>query len=211
TESGAMKSTLATDIGRRLRKMRVRRGLTQQRLAQLTEGSPDYSYIGKIERGEQLPSLKVLERLARALEVPPGQFFRAGVGEALLPEEILRLARDEARQALLRAVASMPREDIPLLLEIARVLTRHRQAGAGGKLPRQGRVLGGGDSGRNWRKVAERGEAYRVVARPRRLHAAVREIEAALDGLAREGELKRADAVQSIRRALAALKTSLGS
>src|SRR3989337_1902859 len=100
-----MRFTLAAEIGRGLRKIRVRRGLTQQGLAQLTEGSPDYSYIGKIERGEQLPSLKVLERLARALEVPPGQFFRAGVGEALLPEAVRRLVRDEARQALLPAVA----------------------------------------------------------------------------------------------------------
>jgi len=204
-----MRSTLAMDIGRRLRKMRVRRGLTQQRLAQLTEGSPDYSYIGKIERGEQLPSLKVLERLSRALEVPPGQFFRAGLGEALLPEEIHRLARDEARQALLRAVARMPREEIPLLLEIARILSRRRQAAGGGKLPRQPAVLEGGDTGRGRRKVAEEGEAYRIVGRARQLRAAVRKIEEALDGLAREKESGRGDAVQKIRHALATLKARL--
>lgn len=206
-----MKSTLATDIGRRLRKMRVRRGLTQQRLAQLTEGSPDYSYIGKIERGEQLPSLKVLERLARALEVPPAQFFREGVGEALLPEEIRRLARDEAREALLRAVAGIPPEQIPLLLEIARVLNRHRQAAAGGKLPRQARVLEGGDGGRSQPKVAEQGRSYPSAWRARKLRAAVRRIEEALGGLIRGGEPQTADAVQDIRRALATLKTSLGS
>jgi len=205
-----MRFTLAAEIGRRLRKIRVRRGLTQQGLAQLTEGSPDYSYIGKIERGEQLPSLKVLERLARALEVPPGQFFRAGVGEALLPEEVRRLVRDEARQALLQAVASMPREDIPLLLEIARVLSRHRRAADGGKLLRQPTVLGGREGRRSQQRVAEEGRAYPVVGRPRQLRAAVRQIEEALGGLAREGEPETADAAQKIRRALVTLKTSLG-
>lgn len=205
-----MKFTLAAEIGRRLRKIRVRRGLTQQGLAQLTEGSPDYSYIGKIERGEQLPSLKVLERLAKALAVPPGQFFRAGVGEALLPEEVRRLLRDEARQALLQAVARLPREDIPLLLEIARILSRHRRAAGGGKLLRQPAVLGNREGGGSQRRVAERGRVYPVLGRPRQLRAAVQQIEEALGGLAREGERETADALQNIRRALVTLKSGLG-
>lgn len=205
-----MKSTLATEIGRRLRKMRVRRGLTQQRLAQMTEGRPDYSYIGKIERGEQLPSLKVLERLARALVVPPGQFFRQGIGEALLPEEIRRLGRDETGQAVLRAVVRVPRQDITLLLEIARALNRRRQAAAGGKARRQSRVPEGGLSGHIGRRVAEEGEAYRIVGGgPRRVRAAVRKIEEALGSLAGEGEPEAAHAVRTIRRALATLKTNL--
>ena len=47
-------------IGQKLRELRQRKGLTQKELARTVRGKVDYSYIGKIERGEQLPSLKVL-------------------------------------------------------------------------------------------------------------------------------------------------------
>ncbi|MBI5183021.1 MAG: helix-turn-helix transcriptional regulator, partial [Nitrospinae bacterium] len=49
-------------IGGRLKRIRKERGLTQKKLVEVIKGKIDYSYIGKIERGEQLPSIKVLKR-----------------------------------------------------------------------------------------------------------------------------------------------------
>jgi transcriptional regulator with XRE-family HTH domain len=112
-----MRPRLQAEIGRRLRDIRKIRGLTQKELAQRTEGTVDYSYIGKVERGEQLPSLKLLQRLGKALQVPVSYFFEEGKGRVrgpVLPE-------------LLKALTVLHREDVPLLLEILRVLGRRRQ------------------------------------------------------------------------------------
>lgn len=110
-----MRPRLQAEIGRRLRDIRKMRDLTQKELAQRTEGTVDYSYIGKVERGEQLPSLKLLQRLAKALRVPVSYFFEAGQGRGPVAPE------------LLKALTVVHREDIPLLLEILRVLGRRRQ------------------------------------------------------------------------------------
>ncbi|GIX46185.1 MAG: transcriptional regulator [Candidatus Tectimicrobiota bacterium] len=66
---------LACEIGLTLRRLRRERGLTQKALAQRVAGGVDATYIGRIERGAQLPSLKALLRLAAALDVPIGTFF----------------------------------------------------------------------------------------------------------------------------------------
>jgi transcriptional regulator with XRE-family HTH domain len=66
---------LACEIGLVLRRLRHERGLTQRDLAQCVAGGVDGTYIGKIERGDQLPSLKVLLRLSKALGVTVSDFF----------------------------------------------------------------------------------------------------------------------------------------
>jgi len=66
---------LAREIGVVLRRLRQARGLTQKDLAQCIAGGVDGTYIGKIERGDQLPSLKVLIRLSRPLGVTVSDFF----------------------------------------------------------------------------------------------------------------------------------------
>jgi transcriptional regulator with XRE-family HTH domain len=43
---------LQQTIGQTLRAFRQRKGLTQKELASKIQGEVDYSYIGKIERGE---------------------------------------------------------------------------------------------------------------------------------------------------------------
>ncbi|MFQ5883061.1 MAG: helix-turn-helix domain-containing protein [Candidatus Methylomirabilales bacterium] len=112
-----MRPRLQAEIGRRLRAIRRLRGLTQKGLARRTEGTLDYSYIGKVERGEQLPSLKLLERLGKALHVPVSYFFEETKGGPVAPE-------------LSKAMTAVHQEDVPLLLEIVRVLGRYRQQGA---------------------------------------------------------------------------------
>lgn len=50
-------------FGRELRKLRQRRGLTQEKLAELVDLS--VPYISHLERGTKKPSLEVLTRLAK--------------------------------------------------------------------------------------------------------------------------------------------------
>lgn len=122
-----MSTELTTQIGRRLRQIRRMRDLTQKELAHKTVGRVDYTYIGKIERGEQLPSLKILAKLSDALAVPLVYFFQEEVLSHLLPEELRRLKGETDKVAMLREVARIPRSDVPLLLEIIRILNAHRR------------------------------------------------------------------------------------
>ncbi len=51
-----------------VRKLRVKRGLSQEALA--VDAGVDRSYVGRIERGVENPTAETLERLAGALDVP---------------------------------------------------------------------------------------------------------------------------------------------
>jgi transcriptional regulator with XRE-family HTH domain len=51
-----------------VRKLRVKRGLSQEALA--VDAGVDRSYVGRIERGVENPTAETLERLASALDVP---------------------------------------------------------------------------------------------------------------------------------------------
>ena len=152
-----MSAELKTQIGRRLRRIRRMRDLTQKELANKTVGKLDYTYIGKIERGAQLPSLKVLRKLSEALALPVAYFFQDEALTHLLPEELRRLNREGDRKALLLEVAKISRGDIPLLLEIIRVLDAHRRMkrGQGDAVPyrlEQKEVLRAADWAGRYRK-----------------------------------------------------------
>jgi transcriptional regulator with XRE-family HTH domain len=55
-------------IGWNLRKLRVPKGWSQERLA--LESNVDRTYIGKVERGSENVTISTLEVIAKALEVP---------------------------------------------------------------------------------------------------------------------------------------------
>jgi transcriptional regulator with XRE-family HTH domain len=57
-----------------LRRIRVKRGLSQERLA--FDAEVDRSYVGGLERQEENPTVDVLDRLAKTLEVPVSEFFK---------------------------------------------------------------------------------------------------------------------------------------
>jgi transcriptional regulator with XRE-family HTH domain len=61
------------DFGKRLRALRKQRGLSQEGFSLLVE--LDRTYIGGIERGERNPGLKVIVRIADALNVPVCELF----------------------------------------------------------------------------------------------------------------------------------------
>ena len=58
-----------------IHKLRVRKGQSQERLAELAD--LHRNYVGGIERGERNVGLRNIIRLARALGVPPGALFRS--------------------------------------------------------------------------------------------------------------------------------------
>jgi transcriptional regulator with XRE-family HTH domain len=55
-------------LGRNVRRIRLQRRMTQEKLA--FEAEIDLTYVGGIERGKRNPSLLVMVRIATALSVP---------------------------------------------------------------------------------------------------------------------------------------------
>ncbi len=124
-------------IGEKLRSLRKKLGLTQKEFASRIKGKVDYTYIGKVERGEQYPSVKMLERIAKSFSVPLSYFFEeesiTGLLE-LFPEDIKNLLKDKRRQKLLRASERLDERDLSLLLRIIDVLVQTRKEPAVGVL-----------------------------------------------------------------------------
>ncbi|WP_422449089.1 helix-turn-helix domain-containing protein [Thermoanaerobacterium sp. DL9XJH110] len=55
------------DIGKKIRHIRLKQNLTQEELGE--KANLHYSYIGQMERGDKVPSLKTLNKIAKALNV----------------------------------------------------------------------------------------------------------------------------------------------
>ncbi|MDK4742565.1 helix-turn-helix transcriptional regulator [Rhizobium sp. CNPSo 3464] len=60
-------------IGWNLRRLRVDRGLSQERLA--LEAEIDRSYVGRVERGRENVTVSTLEAFARVLSVNVSELF----------------------------------------------------------------------------------------------------------------------------------------
>jgi transcriptional regulator with XRE-family HTH domain len=65
----AQKKETCVAFGRAVRRHRKQAGLSQEELADRAQ--IHRTYIGGIERGERNPTLLMIHRLARALDVPP--------------------------------------------------------------------------------------------------------------------------------------------
>ncbi|MEK6372111.1 MAG: helix-turn-helix transcriptional regulator [Acidobacteriota bacterium] len=61
-------------FGQTVRRLRTERGLTQERLAELAD--LNVSYIGFIERGENVPTLSIVLDLADALGIESAELIR---------------------------------------------------------------------------------------------------------------------------------------
>lgn len=61
-------------VARNLRRLRQAKGLAQEDLAD--RAGIDRNYPGKLERGENSPTVDMLDKLARILEVDVIEFFR---------------------------------------------------------------------------------------------------------------------------------------
>lgn len=67
------KDPIGVLFGATVRRLRERHGWTQEQLAETAEMSA--TYIGFIERGENVPTLTIIFRLADALEVTPAELI----------------------------------------------------------------------------------------------------------------------------------------
>ena len=122
---------MVVKVGERLRKLRKNLRLTQMEFAQRLLGKVDYTYIGKIERGYQYPSIKILKKIAKAYSVPLGYFFDYKMPSELLnllPSDIQSLIQDEERQELLKLSLRLTRRDFSLLMQMARILAQRGAA-----------------------------------------------------------------------------------
>ena len=73
-----------------LRRWRVRRELSQEKLA--VDAAVDRTYVGRMERGLENPTVGVLDRLANAFSIHISEFFKMpSRGEA--PPKPLRSGR----------------------------------------------------------------------------------------------------------------------
>jgi len=64
----------AEKFGAIVRALREKRGLTQEQLAELAEVSA--TYIGFVERGDNVPTLIIILQIASALGVSPADLLR---------------------------------------------------------------------------------------------------------------------------------------
>lgn len=71
-------------VGRNVRRVRVAKGISQERLA--FDAGVDRSYLGGMERGEANPTVDVLDRLALTLGVPLGALFEEFGHDAPAPQ-----------------------------------------------------------------------------------------------------------------------------
>lgn len=92
-------------IGKRVRELRVKAKLSQEKLADLTNFH--FSYIGQIERGEKEPSLKSLLKIARVL----------GVNLSVLLDDDIPEGLEAVTQQFLAIATQYPLEDVKFELE----------------------------------------------------------------------------------------------
>ena len=68
-------STLRTRFGKRLRKIRREKDITQEQLAEAIGVTGEF--ISNLERGKSAPSFETVEKLSEALGVDVEEFFKA--------------------------------------------------------------------------------------------------------------------------------------
>jgi len=115
------------EIGKKLKALRKRLGLTQKQFAGQIEGKVSYNYIGIIERGEQYPSVRLLEKIEKAFSIPSSYFFENNTildTLNLLPVEIKNLVRNKKRQNLLRMSQELSKRDLNSVIQIIYFLSQ---------------------------------------------------------------------------------------
>ncbi|PUB25842.1 helix-turn-helix protein [Elizabethkingia sp. YR214] len=63
------KSEILTQVGKRIKELRIQKGISQVDLVGRMEGNIDPTNISRIEAGRTNPTLLTLQRIANALEI----------------------------------------------------------------------------------------------------------------------------------------------
>jgi len=69
-------------LGPRIRELRIERGLTLKQLG--AKASLSHPFLSQVERGLAAPSIAALQRIASALQVPPGRLWHGGPRRAFV-------------------------------------------------------------------------------------------------------------------------------
>lgn len=99
-------------IGRRIRELRKKMGLSQEELSERAEITPNY--LSRIERGTENPTLDALIRLADALEVEMWEMFDFGH----------TVARKELRLLLNKLVRGTDENELRLVVKVIKAIRR---------------------------------------------------------------------------------------
>ncbi len=111
------------ELGKRLKQLRKKLKLTQKDLAKKIKGEIDYTYIGKIERGNQNPSLKILKKISDTLNVELGFFFSNKPVELYLQDED---KNNKKREKILKLLCDLDEEELKFIFEIINFLKRYK-------------------------------------------------------------------------------------
>jgi len=113
----------SNQLGEKIRRLRKQMGLTQEELGE--RANIHYSYVGQVERGDKMPSLKTLKKLATALNTPVQYLLEEpstyGTSENILPEAVA-----EFRQLIAGRSQEEVRFCLGLLREILQFLDRQK-------------------------------------------------------------------------------------
>ena len=101
-------------IGKRIRRLRKQRNLTQEELGE--RAGLHYSYIGQVERGDKIPSLKTLSKIAQALNVSLDYILEDAETYKVKPDS------ESAINELLAMVKTRPTHEIKLLTSVCRTI-----------------------------------------------------------------------------------------
>jgi len=109
-------SDITKVIGQRIRSCRTQKGLSQEKLAELSGCHP--TYIGQVERGEKNATLESIEKIASALEISLSTLFekmqsgKIGNSERNIPLECYELLASKPvreQEQIFRIILEMER------------------------------------------------------------------------------------------------------
>ena len=107
------------NVGKRLRDLRVAKGLSQHGFARLN--GFQQPYICNVERGHKVPKLPVLGKWTKALGISLAEFFRV---EDTLPKPAKRVRLTFEEKRLFDALRRMSEADRRLVLSAANKMAR---------------------------------------------------------------------------------------
>lgn len=122
-------SDQANSLGYRLKKLRLKQGLTITALADRSEVSP--GLLSQIENGQTTPLLETLERIARSLNVHVSYFLiphQSDVEDLLssLNPDVLETLGDPKAQTILRAVRDLNSNELKYVLNFVQFFKQNR-------------------------------------------------------------------------------------
>lgn len=97
------------DVGARIRRFRLLRGLSQEQLA--LQAGLNTAFLGHLERGLKSPTITTLEKLVKALNITFEELF----AEESVPADA---AQETARERLLLLVRDLPADKLDKLSDI---------------------------------------------------------------------------------------------